>query len=223
MPSLHPFRSISPINDTTNNRNRIQLNIHRARDHPGPSFHSYASNPGMFGDYFAVNPASSPPPLPWHVRPMSMPMGAANHHPRFIHGHLNRHHHHPFHPPPIPLPPPGQTQVQQMANMLKVWILDCKSCGTFLTNRGMKVRRLVPPLFVVLMHAFSFVTGRPSFSFGRTSLSSQQTRFPSTVRHTLPALMSCIHLLLPPLLPSCLPIPTPSRRLHRTPAGPADV
>ena len=22
----------------------------------------------------------------------------------------------------------------------KVWILDCKSCGTFFTNRGMKVR-----------------------------------------------------------------------------------
>lgn len=33
-------------------------------------------------------------------------------------------------PPPATVPP---------APMHKVWILDCKSCGTFLTNRGMKV------------------------------------------------------------------------------------
>lgn len=34
-------------------------------------------------------------------------------------------------PPPSPLPH-------------KVWILDCKACGTFLTNRGMKVSRPSP-------------------------------------------------------------------------------
>ena len=35
-------------------------------------------------------------------------------------------------PPPPPLPH-------------KVWILDCKGCGTFLTNRGMKVSKSNPP------------------------------------------------------------------------------
>ena len=37
----------------------------------------------------------------------------------------------------IPPPPP------QVAH--KVWLLDCKSCLTFLTNRGMKVSRLARP------------------------------------------------------------------------------
>lgn len=35
-------------------------------------------------------------------------------------------------PPPPPPPPPPIAH--------KVWILDCKACNTFLTNRGMKVR-----------------------------------------------------------------------------------
>ena len=35
--------------------------------------------------------------------------------------------------PPQSLPPSQPVH--------KVWILDCKSCGTFLTNRGMKVSR----------------------------------------------------------------------------------
>lgn len=40
------------------------------------------------------------------------------------------------HAPPVPAPAPVPTtpQVPQ-----RVWILDCKSCGMFLTNRGMKV------------------------------------------------------------------------------------
>ncbi|TFY63728.1 hypothetical protein EVJ58_g3095 [Rhodofomes roseus] len=49
------------------------------------------------------------------------------------------------HPPPpwytarmqyFPPPPPATAPP---APVHKVWILDCKSCGTFLTNRGMKV------------------------------------------------------------------------------------
>ncbi|KAH7926510.1 hypothetical protein BV22DRAFT_1008886 [Leucogyrophana mollusca] len=42
--------------------------------------------------------------------------------------------HNPYPPPP---PPP------QLVH--KVWILDCKSCGTFLTNRGMKAVLLLRP------------------------------------------------------------------------------
>lgn len=34
---------------------------------------------------------------------------------------------------PYPAPPP------QPAIAHKVWLLDCRSCGKFLTNRGMKV------------------------------------------------------------------------------------
>ncbi|TFK20792.1 hypothetical protein FA15DRAFT_707806 [Coprinopsis marcescibilis] len=48
-------------------------------------------------------------------------------------------HHHPFftHVPYSPPPPPPITH--------KVWILDCKSCDTFLTNRGMKAVLLLRP------------------------------------------------------------------------------
>ncbi|KAJ7703087.1 hypothetical protein B0H17DRAFT_1041565 [Mycena rosella] len=42
----------------------------------------------------------------------------------------------PAHPDPHALPPP-------VAH--RVWILDCKSCGTFLTNRGMKAVLLLRP------------------------------------------------------------------------------
>ncbi|KAJ2928308.1 hypothetical protein H1R20_g8791, partial [Candolleomyces eurysporus] len=39
---------------------------------------------------------------------------------------------------PYPPPPPPVAH--------KVWILDCSSCGLFLTNRAMKVRPLVEPV-----------------------------------------------------------------------------
>lgn len=38
---------------------------------------------------------------------------------------------------PYPLPPLPPPQTPH-----KVWILDCRTCGTFLTNRGMKVGHL---------------------------------------------------------------------------------
>ena len=38
-----------------------------------------------------------------------------------------------------PYPPPQPPQLVH-----KVWILDCRSCGTFLTNRGMKA--CLPPI-----------------------------------------------------------------------------
>lgn len=43
---------------------------------------------------------------------------------------------HPYYHIPPPLPPPPIPH--------KVWILDCKSCGMFLTNRGMKVSEFLP-------------------------------------------------------------------------------
>lgn len=44
--------------------------------------------------------------------------------------HIHIHHHNPY-------PPPQPPQLVH-----KVWILDCRSCGTFLTNRGMKASLL---------------------------------------------------------------------------------
>lgn len=44
-----------------------------------------------------------------------------------------------FPPPPPQLPLP-QLPYRHQRSTHKVWILDCKSCGIFLSNRGMKVR-----------------------------------------------------------------------------------
>ena len=42
-------------------------------------------------------------------------------------------------PPPVAVPPPESVPPAPMTGH-KVYVLDCKSCGTFLSNRGMKVR-----------------------------------------------------------------------------------
>lgn len=65
--------------------------------------------------------------------------------------YYNQSHLFPQNPYPHPPPPP-------IAH--KVWILDCKSCGTFLTNRAMKVF----PLSSSLTHTFT----HPPF-LGRSS------------------------------------------------------
>lgn len=69
----------------------------------------------------------------------------------------------PMHiPPPPPQPPTRPPRSQH-----KVWILDCKGCETFLTNRGMKVRKppysaLTPsqPLLTILCY---FRSCRPCY------------------------------------------------------------
>lgn len=53
-----------------------------------------------------------------------------------------RHSHPLIQPPHTIFVPPQQVQAPQSH---KVWILDCKSCGTFLTNRGMKAVLLLRP------------------------------------------------------------------------------
>ncbi|GLB37524.1 putative FAM72 protein [Lyophyllum shimeji] len=56
-------------------------------------------------------------------------------------GYLAHGHHHqlaPFPSNPYPSPPPPPIHH-------KVWILDCKSCGNFVTNRGMKAVLLLRP------------------------------------------------------------------------------
>ncbi|KZT65920.1 hypothetical protein DAEQUDRAFT_489299 [Daedalea quercina L-15889] len=60
-----------------------------------------------------------------------------------------------YFPPPPPPPPPAAAPP---APVHKVWILDCKSCGTFLTNRGMKNHA---PRYARATHPLSIST-RPS-------------------------------------------------------------
>ncbi|CCO27145.1 hypothetical protein BN14_01180 [Rhizoctonia solani AG-1 IB] len=43
-------------------------------------------------------------------------------------------------PPPVAVPPPDTDVPPPPVTGHKVYILDCKSCGTFLSNRGMKAR-----------------------------------------------------------------------------------
>lgn len=75
-----------------------------------------------------------PPPIPTvplHTRRAepNSPYYYAPHTPR---------HQYPTRPEGFVPPPPPQ-QVQHVEYLHKVWILDCKACGTFFTNRGMKV------------------------------------------------------------------------------------
>lgn len=44
-------------------------------------------------------------------------------------------------PPPVVVPPPESAPSAPMTGH-KVYVLDCKSCCTFLSNRGMKVRHV---------------------------------------------------------------------------------
>lgn len=75
--------------------------------------------------------------------------------------------HYPSNPYPSPPPPPPIAH--------KVWILDCKSCGTFLTNRGMKVCR-----FLARTYRFSNIDlpYRPFCSYAQTFLYIPPTLFP---------------------------------------------
>ena len=98
-----------------------------APDHPRPhrlppDAHAHFDTNG----YYA-------PPLPPRLPPSSavfthfIPHPSAN-----WQSHMTLVHHNPY-PPPPPQPP-------QLVH--KVWILDCRSCATFLTNRGMKASLL---------------------------------------------------------------------------------
>lgn len=81
-------------------------------------------------------------------------------------------------PLPAPYPPPSYVRTA----MHKVWILDCKSCRTFLTNRGMKVRHSL------LSHScyLSRFPCRPCSFFAQMSRSSPPTLSPPTALLTLP-------------------------------------
>ena len=80
---------------------------------PGDSPHSlYSRNDPAIYEPF-------PPPVPY-----------------YRHQSFMRHTHPVFHPPHTIYVPQQQLPAPQSH---KVWILDCKSCGTFFTNRGMKV------------------------------------------------------------------------------------
>jgi len=105
-----------------------------------------------------------PRPTPRRAQRPQLPVGHSFHHhdPSVLHAlydnHSTRNHHQPptlshsvftylasplhhhQNPPNWFVPPPQIPTPPEIIH--KVWILDCKSCGTFLTNRGMKVSSL---------------------------------------------------------------------------------
>ncbi|KAI0371115.1 hypothetical protein BV20DRAFT_212390 [Pilatotrama ljubarskyi] len=101
-----------------------------------PVSHRVYPDPASIPPHWQVHPASAAPYRDPHPRP-SLPQGNggggnglppwARPHTQLVNGAYTRVLQvQPFvTPPPQPIPH-------------KVWILDCKSCGTFLTNRGMK-------------------------------------------------------------------------------------
>jgi hypothetical protein len=130
-----PRRRLTPYESNTTNSAYYERNTHPSFDHPRQSqannspspspphlqqmpYHQYHNFNGRGGDmfsYFAVPPQSH---ASWDSSvPATHPLSGANT------ASMN------FTPPP---PPP--------ASAPEVWILDCKNCGTFLSNRGMKVR-----------------------------------------------------------------------------------
>lgn len=84
---------------------------------------------------------TSPPPSSAMLSYFALPQAPANWQP-----HVPFLHHNPY-------PPPHPPQLVH-----KVWILDCRACGTFLTNRGMKA---------------SFLPISDGFRFPKTDLTLQ--------------------------------------------------
>lgn len=134
----------------------------------------------------------APPPLPSLPRrsetipnPTPPPLAQANMPP---YGY--------YPPPPAAAPiyslPP--TQVEPPA-MHKVWILDCKGCGTFLTNRAMRVIRINASSSPSLSPNICFSTGRAFVAPKRSSVldrrSARELRRIHPERLEILALESC--------------------------------
>lgn len=209
--SYHPIRSISPVYDniSSNNLNRSQFTRLPATHQLATTYRPLNGNTpnvnlpaGLVHNSLSVNLPSAPPL--WNVPSLPIPMmGTPNNHPIPYHYH-HQHHRHPFPPPRShthPLP-----QVQFTNNMHIVWILDCKSCGTFITNRGMKVRPIINIIAcqsqLTYMYYLIDPAGRPSSFSARTSHSSRQMHSPLTARPPLPTPRPSVPLLLPQLFPT---------------------
>ncbi len=68
-----------------------------------------------------------------------------------MHSWQNIHHTYTGNPYPVVQPPAAH----------KVWILDCRSCGTFITNRGMKVRSARVSLYMLIQYLLGRLTITP--------------------------------------------------------------
>ncbi|KZT68227.1 hypothetical protein DAEQUDRAFT_728029, partial [Daedalea quercina L-15889] len=141
--------------------------------------------------------ADRPVPDPSHARPpASLPL------PPWYTARMQ------YFPPPPPLPaaaPPAPVH--------KVWILDCKSCGTFLTNRGMKAVLLLRPN-VPLYSTDALPTNcaaytPPSASPAPSPTSLASTSPTSPVFASPPSLSSSSSSSLPPLSPNSYSPPYP--------------
>lgn len=123
----------------------------------------YAMNSGAAPDHarpLPVHPPGVVPNRPWQrLPPSTSPAPHSPHEFPLAHHFIDAFppyrplldpSHARAHPPPTSQSPPWYTPHMQYfpppppasappTPVHKVWILDCKSCGTFLTNRGMKV------------------------------------------------------------------------------------
>jgi hypothetical protein len=97
----------------------------------------YASH--NYQGYHPVHSNMAPSPYPANIHGIRYPAHAPPPWSGFTYEHVA-----PPAPAPVPPPPPPPQ---------KVWILDCRSCDMFLTNRGMKAS---PFSFLLLLPAALF-------------------------------------------------------------------
>ncbi|RDB25052.1 Protein FAM72A [Hypsizygus marmoreus] len=89
----------------------------------------------------------------------------------------------PSNPYPTPPPPPPIPH--------KVWILDCKSCGTFLTNRGMKAVLLLRPN-VSLYSSDALPVNCSAYTSNPDALRPRTSCRPNTSSHIPPRTCECL-------------------------------
>lgn len=152
----------------------------------------YAAHSPSWGRFDAgddVGASDTPVRAPLHLQrgpsyPVSPPMQ------RTDHGAWQPYSFGPHNMPHTPLAPgwlphpPGMRVVPMVPPpplLHKVWILDCKTCGNFLTNRGMKVCALPPRLYAC---KFKLSCHRLYSFFAQMSPYTRRTRCPSTAPRT---------------------------------------
>lgn len=124
-------QSPPPFDHPEQPRPDLAIHLHN-RSYPPNVAHIHRNHQGItHQDY--VYPAMAPPmqrtdDLAFRVYPV-VPSQWSTHSSSLAPGWL------PHHPTMAPIPP----MAPPPALLHKVWIVDCKACDTFLTNRGMKV------------------------------------------------------------------------------------
>ncbi|KAG9126686.1 hypothetical protein FRC07_002379 [Ceratobasidium sp. 392] len=86
-------------------------------------------------------------------------------------------------PPPVVVPPPEAVVPPAPVTGHKVYVLDCKSCGTFLSNRGMKAVLLLRPNIALFSTDAMPVNCSPQPTGGQHTSNDQCDRHPQDITH----------------------------------------